>query len=67
MHSNGIRYCDVALAASCDGLPDNYPDMPLPVEAQAVAIANRLAALVAELSSIHAQVQRAAFNSEQKD
>ncbi len=54
--SNGVQYCDVALAADCDDLADNFPAIPLPSEAHAAAIADRLDAMITELSNIRAEV-----------
>lgn len=60
LNSNGVQYRDVALAADWEALPDNFPAVPLPTEAAAVAIADRLDAMISELSSIRAGVIDAA-------
>jgi hypothetical protein len=65
MNSNGVKYCDVALAADFPELPDNYPAIPLPSEAYADQLAKRLDAMITELSSIRAQVTAAGTQSNQ--
>jgi hypothetical protein len=55
-NSNGVQYCDVGVAADCADLADNFPSLPLPAEAHATAIADRLDAMITELSSIRADV-----------
>jgi hypothetical protein len=56
INSNGVQYCDVGLATDHEGLADNFPIVPLPTEAVAAAIADRLDSMITELSSIRAEV-----------
>jgi hypothetical protein len=56
LRTNGIAFCDVALAAECRDVADNFPMLPLPHEAHAAAIADRLDTMITELASIRAEV-----------
>jgi hypothetical protein len=62
-NSNGVQFCDVALAAECDDLLDNFPSLPLPAEVHVAAIADRIDAVITELSSIRAEVTGAHYSN----
>lgn len=56
VRSNGIWYTDLAIAAEHPDVLDNYPALPSPVEAQTDAIADRLDAMITELTQIRSAI-----------
>lgn len=54
--ADGIRYCDVALASMHAGLSDNFPGLQSVSESRARGIADRLDAMITELTSIRTEV-----------
>jgi len=63
IESNGMYYLDLGLASAFPDVPDNYPALQLPPGIAVANFSDRLGALIAELTTLRAEVARAGNRS----